>query len=80
MAVHCYLYNCQIIIAARWWWITPFIPLLGRQKQVDFGEFEDNLVYRGSFRAARVTQGNPVSKTQTEKRKAKKKIITVIFL
>jgi hypothetical protein len=37
------------------------IPTLGRQRQVDF---EASLVYRVSFRTARATQRNPVSKKQ----------------
>ena len=33
-----------------WWWCTPLIPALGRQRQVDLCEFEVSLVYRVSFR------------------------------
>ena len=28
------------------WWLTPLIPALGRQKQVNPYEFEASLVYR----------------------------------
>ena len=41
----------------------PLIPALGRQRQVNF-EFKASLVYRVSFRKARATQRNPVSKNQ----------------
>jgi hypothetical protein len=44
---------------AGWWWCTPLISALGRQRQVDF---KDILVYRVSSRTARATQKNPVSK------------------
>ena len=41
----------------------PLIPALGRQTQVDLCEFEASLVYRVSFRTARIViQRNPVSK------------------
>jgi hypothetical protein len=40
----------------------PLIPALGRQKQVDLCESEASLVYRASFRIARATERNYVSK------------------
>ena len=44
----------------------PLIPALGKQRQVDLSEFEASLVYKASFKTARiVTQRNPVSKTKT---------------
>jgi hypothetical protein len=33
---------------ARWWWLTPFISALSRQRQVDLCEFEADLIYRVS--------------------------------
>jgi hypothetical protein len=48
------------------WWHIPLIPALG-SKGGGFFEFEASLVYRVSSRTARVTQRNPVSKTQTNK-------------
>ena len=43
---------------------------LGRQRQVDFYEFEASLVYGASYRTARaVTQRNLVSNKQTNKQK-----------
>ena len=29
---------------AGWWWHTPLIPALGRQRQVDLSEFEASLL------------------------------------
>jgi hypothetical protein len=40
---------------------TPLIPALGRQREMDFGEFEVSLVYRVNSRTARVTQRNSVT-------------------
>ena len=40
---------------------------LGRQRQVDLCEFEVSLVYRVSFKTARATKRNLVSKTKTNK-------------
>ena len=33
-------------VIARWWWCTPLISTLGRQRQVDLNEFEASLVYK----------------------------------
>jgi hypothetical protein len=44
------------------WWCMLLIPVLGRQRQAD-SEFKASLLYRVSFRTARATQRNPVSKT-----------------
>ena len=41
---------------------APLIPTLGRQRQVDFCEFEASMVYIVSSRPARATQRDPVSK------------------
>jgi hypothetical protein len=43
------------------WWHMPLIPPFGRQRQVDFCEFDASLVYRASLRTVRATQRNPVS-------------------
>ena len=50
----------------------PLIPALRRQGQVDF-VFEASLIYKVSFRTARATQRNPVSKKRKEKQKQNKK-------
>ena len=45
---------------------------LGRQRQVDFHEFEASLVYKVSSKTARATQRNPVSgKTSNQASKQK---------
>jgi hypothetical protein len=59
-------------MVAGQWWRTPLIPALGRQRQ-RISEFKDSLVYRVSFRTARATQRNPVSKSQKKKKKKTKK-------
>ena len=45
----------------------PLIPALGRQRQLDLCEFKTSLVYRVSFRTAKATQRNPVSKKTNRK-------------
>ena len=45
------------------WWHTPFIPALGRQRQVDLWEFKASLIYTATPRTARAIQRGPVSKT-----------------
>ena len=50
----------------------PLISARQRQRQVDLCEFKANLVYRVSFKTARATQRNPVSKKQTNKKVRKK--------
>ena len=45
----------------------PLISVLGRQRQVDFYEFEARLDYRMSFRTARtITQRKPVLKKMNQ--------------
>ena len=59
----------------HWVWCTSLIPAFGRQKQVDWtSEFVASLVYRVSFRIARATQRNLVSKKQNKQTKRKKKL------
>jgi hypothetical protein len=74
---------------SRAWWRKPLVPALGRQRQVDFEEFEASLDYKVSARTARAIQRNPVSKNQKKKKKKKKVIdgiltlhlyITIIYL
>jgi hypothetical protein len=55
-----------------WWWRTPLIPELGRQRRADLCEFEANLIYRASSRIPRATQWNPVLKNQNRKRRKRK--------
>ena len=42
--------NVKVSRIAGWWWHTPLIPGLGRQRQVDLCEFKVSLVYRVSSR------------------------------
>ena len=42
------------------WWHMLLILALWRQRQGDFYEFEDTLVYRVSSRTARATECDPV--------------------
>ena len=53
---------------AKWLWLIPLIPALGRQRQMDLYECEDSLVYRVSSRTARATQRKPVSKKQSNRK------------
>jgi hypothetical protein len=45
------------------------IPALGRQRQVDLCEFKASLVYIVSFRTARATYRDPISKDKKQTRK-----------
>ena len=57
-----YTYTQKIKRLVGRWWGAPLIPALGRQRQVDFCEFEANLVYRVSSRTgSKATQRNPIS-------------------
>ena len=40
-----FIKRCQ----AGQFWRTPLIPALGKQRQVDFCEFENSLVYKSEF-------------------------------
>jgi hypothetical protein len=44
-----------------WWWCTPLIPALRRQRQVYLCEFEASLIYRVSSRTVSAIQRNSVS-------------------
>ena len=55
-------------ISAWWWWCTPSMSALGRQRQMNLCEFKASLVSRASFRTVRATQRNPVSKTKQTKK------------
>ena len=55
---------------ARWWWRTPLILALGRQKQEDLCEFEASLVYRASPKTgSKVTEKPCLRKRREKKRK-----------
>lgn len=36
----------KIKFIAGWWWYMPFIPALMKQRQANFYEFQDSLVYK----------------------------------
>jgi hypothetical protein len=61
--------NLRVKIIAGQWWHMPLVPLLGRQKQVNFFEFEASLVYRVSSRTANARQRDPVLKNQANQAK-----------
>jgi hypothetical protein len=54
------------------WWHTPRFPALRTQRLADLCEFEANLVYRVSFRSAKTTQKNLISKGRRRRRKKEK--------
>ena len=47
---------------AGWWWYTPLIPALWRQRQVDLCEFEANLVYKSKFQDRLQSYGETLSR------------------
>lgn len=53
-------------IPARWQWLTPLIPELGRQRHAALCEFEVSVVYIMSPRPA---QGDTQRNTVSEKKK-----------
>ena len=57
---------CSLKLLLVGWWRTPLIPALFRQRQKDICEFKASLVYKVNSSIARVTQRNPVLKTQTK--------------
>jgi hypothetical protein len=58
-----------VALLGRVWWHTPLIPALRRQRQW-ISEFKASLVYKVSYKTARATQRNPVSrKKQKQKQK-----------
>jgi len=51
----------------------PLIPALRRQRQADLCKFKASLVCRVSFRSARATQRNHISKNKNKNKKNQKK-------
>ena len=54
------------------WWCTPLVPVSGRQRQVDFCEFETKLVYRASSRTFRATHTHTQKSHLGEKKETNK--------
>jgi hypothetical protein len=50
----------------------PLVPAPGRQRWMDLYEFKASLVFKVSFRKAKVTQRNPVSNQPKHKYKQNK--------
>jgi len=48
-----------------WWWFTPLVLPLGKQRQLDLCEFKSRLVHRVNSKTATAMQRNFVSKTKT---------------
>ena len=62
--------------SGAWWWHTPLVPALRRQRQENLCEFEASLAYKASSRTARTTQKNPVSKTNKQNKTKQKQRTT----
>lgn len=60
--------NTHYVLTGQWRYI-PYIPALGKQKQVISVIFEASLIYRVSPRTVNATERNPVLKIQKKKRK-----------
>ena len=56
-------------VAGRWWWRTPLIPWLWRQKQVDLCKFEASLVYKESSRTGSKATEKPCLEKQKQSKK-----------
>lgn len=56
------------------------MPALKRHRQTDLHELEASLFYRGSFRTAKATQGNPVSKKPNQNQNQIKQMQPETFL
>ena len=54
--------------------ITPSIPAVGRQRQVDLGKSEASLAYRVSFRTARATHTNHPQKPKPKTNRVQKAV------
>ena len=58
------------------WSHRTLIPVLGRQRQVDFYEFEASLLNKLNSRTVRTTQKKPVSKNKKPRIKKIKEMLT----
>jgi hypothetical protein len=68
----------KLQIGSRVWWHIPLIPVLRRQRQAGFCEFEISLDYKESSISARAdTQRNPVSKNQNKTKQNKTKPLPI---
>ena len=63
------------MLAWQWWWLTPLVPALRRQRQVDLWEFEASLVYKANSKTARtVSQRKPCLKETNKTNKPTKNL------
>jgi hypothetical protein len=58
---------------------VPFLPVLGRQKQVDLSEFKASLGYKGNFRTQGCHTEKPYLKKQNKEEDQKKKILLFVL-
>ena len=68
--IHVILSPLKMTSLAGWWCHIPVIP---STQEADLYEFKASLIYRASFRIAKVTQRNLVLKNKTNKKQTNKK-------